>query len=352
APGRVNVIGEHTDYNEGFVFPMCLELGTVVVGGRVPSGPCRLYSASKDLEFTFDLDNVKAIAEDEKGEWTSYIRGAVAKFMEGYEEETKTKLPPTSFVGVIVGNIPCGGGVSSSASLEVAVMTFVEELFNYRFEEDKKARLCQAAEREFADVPCGIMDQLISVKGKHGSALFVDCRSLETVAVPLGSGDMKVLVTNSMVKHDLHGSEYPARVRQCKESLEAIKKHFGVEKAFLRDVSKEEVEEAFKAGHMSDLAYKRALHVVTENQRTQEAMRACKNKDWTSLGRLMNESHDSLRDNYQVSCPELDALVDMARSMEGVLGSRMTGAGFGGCIVSLVRESSVDRVKEELTRGY
>eukprot|EP00960_Hanusia_phi_P053607 762186-Hanusia_phi.AAC.2 len=231
-------------------------------------------------------------------------------------------------------------------------MTFVEELFNFRFDEDKKARLCQAAEREFADVPCGIMDQLISVKGKHGSALFVDCRSLETVAVPLGSGDMKVLVTNSMVKHDLHGSEYPARVRQCKESLEAIKKHFGVEKAFLRDVSKEEVEEAYKAGHMSDLAYKRALHVVTENQRTEEAMNACRNKDWLSLGRLMNESHDSLRDNYQVSCPELDALVDMARSMEGVLGSRMTGAGFGGCIVSLVRESSVEAVKDELTRRY
>ena len=245
----------------------------------------------------------------------SYVKGAIAKFAEGYEQELKTPFVCPPFSAVIEGSIPRNIGLSSSASLIVAVVTFLEELTNCRFKLEKKVLLCKAAENEFAGVPCGIMDHMISVMGKQGHALMIDCRTLSAVPVPTGgAAAAKFLVTNSTVKHSLSegGCPYKARVASCQEAVNAVNKHTGADKAALRDVDMPEVEAAFAAGAMSSEAMQRARHVITENERCQRALAAFKERDYAALGKLMHESHQSLKDDYQVTCAELDALVDMA----------------------------------------
>ena len=250
-----------------------------------------------------------------QGTWVSYVKGAIAKFAEGYEQELKTSFVCPPFSAVIDGSIPRNIGLSSSASLIVAIVTFLEELTNCRFKLDKKVLLCKAAENEFAGVPCGIMDHMISVMGKQGHALMIDCRTLSAVPVPTGgAAAAKFLVTNSTVKHSLSegGCPYKARVASCQEAVNAVNKHTGADKAALRDVDMPEVEAAFAAGAMSSEAMQRARHVITENERCQRALAAFKERDYATLGKLMHESHQSLKDDYQVTCAELDALVDMA----------------------------------------
>ncbi|XP_005109861.1 galactokinase [Aplysia californica] len=337
APGRVNLIGEHTDYNAGFVFPMALPMVTVIVGRPTASGTCRVETlAAADDPLYTEFPSKKL--EPGKPKWCNYVKGVAAQ-MPG-------NIP--SFDAVVTTSVPLGGGVSSSASLEVATHTFLEQMGGAGendTEVDKILR-CQKAEHEFAGMPCGIMDQFISVKGKAGHAVLIDCRSQEGRLVPMSDPSVVVLVTNSNVKHELTGSEYPTRRRQCEEAA----KLFGKES--LRDASEADLEA--KKSEMNEEMFRRVRHVITEIKRTDEAATALENGDYKTFGNLMVASHNSLRDDYEVSCKELDQLVEFAMELqsEGVFGSRMTGGGFGGCTVTLLKASAVDKVIEHVAAKY
>ncbi|KAM9639937.1 galactokinase isoform 1-T1 [Morphnus guianensis] len=252
--------------------------------------------------------------------------------------------PVPGFSAVIASDIPLGGGLSSSAALEVATYTFLQQLCPDDDDLVAKALACQKAEHTFAGMPCGIMDQFISVMGKEGHALLIDCRSLETVLVPLTDASLAVLITNSNVRHTLTGSEYPTRRRQCEEAAAALGK------ASLRDATMAELEAA--RSRLGEEVYRRARHVIGEIARTAQAAQALQDRDYGMFGRLMVESHNSLRDDYEVSCPELDELVEAALEVDGVYGSRMTGGGFGGCTVTLLEAGAAERAQHHIKEKY
>ncbi|XP_039990765.1 galactokinase isoform X2 [Xiphias gladius] len=330
APGRVNLIGEHTDYNQGFVLPMALPLVTVVVGGRAPGQVASVVTANEDadeprrVDFSLPGDG-SPLCPGLPG-WANYVKGVIQHY----------RAPPVpGFRAVIASSVPLGGGLSSSASLEVAFYTFLQQLKPDDGDKVSKALACQQAEHTHAGVPCGIMDQFVSVLGSEGHALLTDCRSLEATSIPLADQGLVILITNSNVKHSLTGSEYPMRRRQCEEAASIMGK------ASLRDATMKDLEEA--RDRMDDVTYRRALHVIEEIERTVQAAEALKRGAYKAFGKLMVESHNSLRDLYEVSCRELDELVSAALEVEGVFGSRMTGGGFGGCTVTLMQAHAVDR---------
>nr|BAN20681.1 galactokinase [Riptortus pedestris] len=337
APGRVNLIGEHTDYNDGFVLPMALPLVTMIVGKANSTSDIFIYT---DADVGKEPKAAKFNSPTEsnllpgKLNWANYVKGSV-NFFDG-------EVP--GFNAVIVSSVPMGGGLSSSASLEVATYTFLETLTGKKTDLKQKAFLCQQAEHKFANVPCGIMDQFIAVLGKIDSALFLDCETKNYELVPLNRTDIVILVINSNVAHFLNSSdEYATRKSQCMEAAKAM----GVESLRKATLS---LLEAHK-NNLNETTFKRARHVITEIQRTESAAQALKKGDYNTFGSLMNESHFSLRDDYDVSCPELDQLVDIALKCEGVFGSRMTGGGFGGCTVTLLKycnvSSTIERIQEE-----
>nr|CAD7439184.1 unnamed protein product [Timema bartmani] len=339
APGRVNLIGEHTDYNDGFVLPMALPLGTVVVGSRNFSNKCCVvttYEASDQaLETEFSVPSKEQLKPGSP-KWANYVKGVVANF-EG-------TVP--GFNAMIASSVPIGGGISSSASLTVAFYTFLEALTGDKTEEQTcKALACQKAEHEFAGMPCGIMDQFVSVLAKQGHALLIDCRSLTHTLVPLKDPNIVILITNSHVKHELTGSEYPTRRRQCEEAAKALGKKF------LRDADMQDLER-LQSKPIDETMLRRARHVIGEIARTERAADALKSGDYEAFGELMVESHISLRDDYEVSCPELDQLVELALVVPGVLGSRMTGGGFGGCTVTLLRNEAVNDAIANMETHY
>ncbi|XP_074648613.1 galactokinase-like [Tubulanus polymorphus] len=340
APGRVNLIGEHTDYNEGFVLPMALPEVTVIVGAKNDSNACRIQTLAENADqpnyVEFPLASAEQPLKPGKPTWSNYVKGVIANF--------KGKIPP-SFDAVIHSSVPLGGGVSSSASLEVATYTFLEELTGDRTDDLKeKALACQKAEHDFAGMPCGIMDQFISTMAKEGHALLIDCRSLEAIPVPLTDQQVAVIVINSNVRHELTGSEYPTRRKQCEQAAELLGK------TSLRNATIADLEA--KKPEFDAVVYRRARHVIGEIHRTEESLPALENSDYTKFGKLMVESHNSLRDDYEVSCPELDVLVEAALEVEGVYGSRMTGGGFGGCTVTLVNKSDVDNLIQHVKKRY
>ncbi|XP_059473612.1 galactokinase-like [Neocloeon triangulifer] len=340
APGRVNLIGEHTDYNDGFVLPMALPMVTVVVGRKTSDGRCTVATAVPEADeprrVSFSVPSKQPLLPGSP-KWANYVKGVIANFHAASAVE--------GFEAVILTTVPLGGGLSSSASLEVATYTFLEALTNNQSKQLKdKALACQKAEHDFAGVPCGIMDQFISVMGKKGNALLIDCKSLEAELVPLDDPKVAILVTNSNVHHNLGSSEYPVRRRQCEEAARILKK------PSLRATKLEELMAQEKT--MDEVIFKRALHVIGEIRRTEQAALALRVGDNAWLGRLMNESHQSLRYDYEVSCPELDLLVDYANEVEGVWGSRMTGGGFGGCTVTLVNQDAVDKVIANISSKY
>jgi galactokinase len=340
APGRVNLIGEHTDYNDGFVLPMAIERRTVVVAAPNSSGQCRIVAGSFGNEMvTFTPD---ASLAPGKTTWANYVMGVVAQFI------THGRAA-RGFDAVIVSDVPLGGGLSSSAALEVATATVVEQLLGITIDPEEKALWCQAAEHEFAGMPCGIMDQFISAMGRADHALLIDCRSQDTRQVRLDDPQVAVLITNSNVKHELAGSEYPTRRKQCESAVQILRGTYPQVTA-LRDVTMEQLDAL--RGELDDVVYRRARHVITENDRTTRAADAFDRGDYGQVGRLMYESHRSLREDYEVSCPELDRLVDLAGEVEGVFGSRMTGGGFGGCTVTLVRADALQGAIEHLSGGY
>lgn len=340
APGRVNLIGEHTDYNEGFVLPMALPMVTVMAGKLHDGQKTKIISLSDIVgaisEFEFEAGNRTNIKPGEP-KWANYIKGCIANFI--------CDVP--AFNAVIVSTVPAGAGLSSSAALEVATYTFLEALSKKKPKRsEEKALACQKAEHNFAGVPCGIMDQFISVMAKEGCALLLDCRNLATKQIPmLHVDDYVFLITNSNAPHKLSSSAYCERRDCCYEAAKMLSKKS------LRDANTNDIQELISR-NAPDRIVRRARHVVMEIQRTLDAAVALEQGDFKLFGRLMNDSHDSLRDDYEVSSVELDSLVSAAREVDGVLGSRLTGAGFGGCTVTLLRRDAVDNAIQHMKTKY
>ncbi|KAM6896930.1 galactokinase [Xenentodon cancila] len=339
APGRVNLIGEHTDYNQGLVLPMALPLVTVVVGAPTSGQDVIVVTATEDAgeprRVEFQLPVSGSPLSPGLPRWANYVKGVVQHYR-------GPCLP--GFRAVVTSSVPLGGGLSSSASLEVAFYSFLQQLNPDDGDLVLAALACQKAEHTHAGVPCGIMDQFVSVMGLEGHALLIDCRSLETSPIPLSDPDLVILITNSNVKHSLGNSEYPLRRQQCEEAASILGK------GSLRDATIKILEEA--KDRMDDVIYRRARHVIEEIERTIQAAEALKKGVYKEFGRLMVESHNSLRDLYEVSCQELDELVSVAMEVEGVYGSRMTGGGFGGCTVTLLQVQAVDRTMQHIQERY
>jgi len=338
APGRVNLIGEHTDYNDGFVLPAAIDRFIEFAGRRRSDRTIRIHSTDFQDSAEFSLDDNQ---KDSEHRWSNYLRG-VSKFLESDGHHL------TGAEIVFGGNVPRESGLSSSAAVEVAATTFWQRLMGLKLDPVYVVKLARRAENEFVGVPCGIMDQFISALGRKEHALFLDCRDLSYRHVPL-RGDVKLVVCNSGVKRALAQSEYEVRLKQCNQSVAQLKS-VGLAINNLRDVEPEDLETAGEA--LTELLMRRARHVVTENARVLEAVKALEAGDLERFGELMNASHESLRDDYEVSSKELDTLVELAWNQPGTLGARMTGAGFGGCTVNLVRTDAADAFAEAVSRGY
>jgi galactokinase len=345
APGRVNLIGEHTDYTGGLVLPVAIDRVCVAVGGPAAE-PARSRVVAADLGEDASIDWRGPITMGEsdrpgewrRGSWLSYVAGVAAEFREAMSPRALSNLDV-----VIASSVPVGSGLSSSAAIEVATATLLEAAVGVTLGPRDKALLCQRAEHRYAGVPCGIMDQFISVMGREGHALLIDCRSQEPTLVPMPPPARAVLVViDTCVRHALASGEYAARRAAC----EAAAARLG---ASLRDASLEQVIAAFPSG---DPLLPIARHIVTENQRTLEAADALRTGDLEWMGWLMAESHASLRDYYRVSCPELDTAVAAASRVPGVFGARMTGGGFGGCAIALVKPEAVGALTDHVRGRY
>ncbi|CAK9803855.1 GALK1 [Anthophora plagiata] len=339
APGRVNLIGEHTDYNEGFVLPMALPMVTVVAGKLSNVKKSKIISLSEtvssenQVEFEADRNNIKP----GEPKWANYVKGCVKNFI--------CDVPP--FNAVIVSSVPVGAGLSSSAALEVATYTFLEALTGVQCKKlEDKALACQRVEHDFAGVPCGIMDQFISVMGKEGYALLLDCKDLSTKQIPMSQiNDYVFLITNSNAPHKLSSSAYCKRRGSCYDAAKRLNKKS------LREASISDIQ-VLQSQNVPEEMIKRTRHVVTEIQRTIDAVAALETGDFNTFGHLMNESHNSLKYDYEVSSDELDTLVTAAREVKGVLGSRLTGAGFGGCTVTLLKKDVTNEAIEHIKAKY
>ncbi|MFV0576759.1 MAG: galactokinase [Vibrio sp.] len=336
APGRVNLIGEHTDYNDGFVLPCAIDYQTVVAASKRDDNIVRVIAVDYDNQVN-EFDISKPLEFDNDIMWVNYIRGVIDCLQKrGYQ-----------FGGVdlaVSGNVPQGAGLSSSAALEVVIGQTFKTLYNLDISQQEIALNGQQAENQFVGCNCGIMDQLISAEGKRNHSLLIDCRSLETTPVSMPE-DMAIVIINSNKKRGLVDSEYNTRRKQCEEAAA----FFGVKA--LRDVTIQEF--AKREAELEAVVAKRALHVITENARTVEAAEALRNNDMARLGVLMEQSHISMRDDFEVTCAEVDAIVDIVKEVIGTQGGvRMTGGGFGGCCVCLVPPSLVDSVKQAVEAQY
>jgi galactokinase len=338
APGRVNLIGEHTDYNDGFVLPAAIDRSIDFAGRKRTDRVVRVHSLDFSGSVEFSLDDIQ---KDSIHLWSNYIRG-VSKYLE--EDGHRLSGADIAFGG----NVPREAGLSSSAAVEVGTAAFWKTLLHLEVDPVYLVKLSRKAENQFVGVPCGIMDQFISALGRKDHALFLDCRDLTFRHVPL-RGDVKIVVCNSGVKRALAQSEYEVRLKQCREAVAQIASTGRAVKS-LRDVTPADLKAA--RGVLSEVLFRRARHVVSESGRVLEAVRVLEAGDLESFGELMNASHVSLRDDYEVSSKELDILVELAWKQPGVLGARMTGAGFGGCTVNLVRQEAAEAFAETVRRGY
>ena len=335
APGRVNVIGDHTDYNDGFVFPAAINYGTDIAASKRDDMSVNVYAHDCDQESTsFKLDQLKF---DEEKMWSNYVQGTLQALMTVYPDIKGANI-------AVTGNVPQGAGLSSSASFEIAILKTFAQLYELDLDGINAAKLGQKAENNFVGCNCGIMDQLISAMGQKGHAMLLDCKNLSFEDAPIPS-NLSLFIVNSNVKRGLVDSAYNLRREQC----EQVAKHFG--KSALREVTIEQLE-ADKS--IIDLElYKRARHVITENTRTVSALAALQNNDIESLSALMKASHASLRDDFEVTTKEMDGLVEIIDNVIGLNGGvRMTGGGFGGCIVALVPEEMVTKLTEVVNKDY
>jgi len=338
APGRVNLIGEHTDYNDGFVLPMAIEYRVEIAVSPRTDRMLNIRSGSMDDSISLSLDENTR----KRDHWSDYTAG-VARIM----ELTGFRLPGADLL--IESTVPTGAGLSSSAAVEVASALALLSTVNGKCTKNQLAGLCQRAENEFVGTNCGIMDQFISVCGKKGHALSLDCRSLDYRQVPLLPNRSAVVICNTMVKHELSGSEYNRRRGECEEGVTLLRKTYPAINA-LRDVSPAEFTRC-KEG-LPDITRRRCRHVITENQRVLDSVTALEEGDLERFGDLMIASHASLRDDYEVSCRELDIMVNIASQISGCLGARMTGGGFGGCTVNLVNIDAVSNFRDTIQESY
>lgn len=338
APGRVNLIGEHTDYNDGFVMPAAIRFETLIAAGPRDDSKLRVYSEKFAEAQEWELNS---IAPGPTGHWSDYVRGVA-----GVMQARGHKLRGANLV--VHSTVPVGSGLSSSAAIEVATAFALMGISTLDIPRAEVALICQQAEHEYAGARCGIMDQFISAHGRAGHALLLDCRTLGFEYVPVPSG-VRIVICDTRVKHAVSGGEYNARRADCEAGVAHLRKYLPTVRA-LRDVSPQQLE-THKLS-LPEVAYRRCRHVVGEIARTIEAAEALKAGDLANFGKLMYQSHYSLRDDYEVSCRELDILVDIASQVKGVYGARMTGAGFGGCTVNIVDESAVPGFHLRITDEY
>ena len=339
APGRVNLIGEHTDYNGGFVLPMAIDRETVAAAAPREDRLVRVLSLNLDEEAEFDLDRP---GQPRRGLWLDYVEG-VARALEG----RGLRLRGADLM--LLSDVPAGAGLSSSAALEVSAGLALVSVSGQTIDPVELALAGQQAEHTYVGTMSGIMDQFVAALGREGHALLIDCRALKAEAIPLDTTDVVVAISDTHVHHELSSSEYNVRRAECEEGVALLREHLpGVEQ--LRDVSVEDFERF--ADRLPETVRRRCRHVVHEIARTLAATGALRGGDLGEMGRLMRRSHESLRDDYEVSCAELDLLAETAWGLEGVLGSRMTGGGFGGSTVSLVRRERLGEFERTLTEKY
>lgn len=342
SPGRVNLIGEHIDYNDGFVMPMAIERYVIITASACDDAIAHFVSGNASGSLSIDLANPPNKAS---GGWASYLEGVIHGFSEKHPD---AEIP--GFHATVTSNVPIGSGLSSSAALEVATATLLEAWAGRQMTPVEKVLLCQKAEHDFAGVPCGIMDQFISVHARANELMLLDCLSLEFRRVPLVGDEVTVLIVNSNVDHELAGGEYAVRRNECDEAWMQVRRNGA---RSWREVTLLELDRL--RDQLGDIPYRRARHIVTEIARTMQAVELFRGNRWTEVGQLMNDSHQSLRDDFQVSCDELDTLVEIMEGIGvngGVFGCRMTGGGFGGCTVALVQTDCVESVREQILDAY
>ena len=338
APGRVNLIGEHTDYNDGFVMPAALEFATLTAASQRPDRSLRVYSMIMDETREFDLDS---LPPGPTGDWSDYIVGVALML-----ESSGRNLSGADLI--VWSDVPIGAGLSSSAALEVSCAHALLTESGLPFDPIEIAQICQRAENDFVGMRCGVMDQYIACCGVAGHALLIDCRSLASRHVAIAP-NLRLLIANSGVRHQHAGGEYNLRREACEEGVRLLSRYLGPIQA-LRDVTPQQLES--KRRKLPELIYRRCRHIVTENARVLEAERALETGDFVACGRAMNASHLSMRDDFEITCPEVDMLAGLAQNVKGVYGSRMTGGGFGGCTISLIEASAIDKASQMLTDGY
>ncbi len=339
APGRVNLIGEHTDYNEGFVLPAAVNMHIIILSALREDKKINLYAHKFKTLVSFTSDNITYNKEDM---WSNYEMGVAKMLVEG-----GYKLGGADIL--IGGDVPINAGLSSSAAVEVATTLTFKELFELDISDIEIIKLSQRAENEFVGVGCGIMDQFASCLSKKNYAIFIDCRSLEYKYIPFKTEDIKIFLANTNVERALIASEFNKRRSESAEGARILSRYIPDVKS-LRDIGLEDFNK-YK-NHLPKVIAKRCEHVINENHRVVESIEGLKNNNVLKLGELMWKSHDSLRELYEVSSRELDLMVDIARKTEGVLGSRLLGGGFGGCIISLVKNESIEKFKENIMLEY
>lgn len=340
APGRVNIIGEHTDYNGGFVLPMAIERETLILARRRPDPILNAYAASLGRAARADLREIRRNPEEP---WVDYLVGVA--------HEVRKLGHPLNGADVLVrGDVPVGAGLSSSASLEMATLALFEALGGFSVEGADAPKLGRRVENEFIGVNSGIMDQFVIRLARAGHALFLDCRTLEFEHIPAAFSGAVFVVADTAVSRGLGASKYNERVAECAEAVRRMNERLGREASQLRDFTPADVEACRET--LPDAVHRRARHIVTENERTLAACEALRAGNLTGLGGLMNASDHSLRDDYEVTCPELDAMTRIARGLSGCYGTRMTGAGFGGCTVNLVDATASTEFAERLLAEY
>ena len=342
SPGRVNLIGEHTDYNGGHVFPCALSFGTYGAIALRDDKVVRMYSENFDDKgiISFDIENLK---NDKEHDWANYPKGVIDVLRKhGYDVNK-------GFDMVVYGNIPNGAGLSSSASLELLMAVMMNDIYDFNIDRVELVKYCQDAENDFIGVNCGIMDQFAIGMGKDSSAILLDCNTLDYKYSNVNLKDEVIVIANTNKRRGLADSKYNERRGECEEALKELQGELKINA--LGELTEDEFE---KNKHLikNDVRAKRAKHAVYENQRTLKAVKALENNDIDTFGKLMNESHNSLRDDYEVTGKEFDTLVDLASKQEGTIGSRMTGAGFGGCTVSIVKKPMVEKFIENVGKEY
>lgn len=339
APGRINVIGEHTDYNHGFVLPAAVDQAIYLAVSASGSNECKLVALDMDETFTFDVDDFAPTTEKK---WANYLMGVVSEIQ-------KSGRKISGFNAVFAGDVPLGSGMSSSAALECGTCFALNELFELNIPKVEMVKMSQKAEHNYAGVMCGIMDQFASMMGSADHALLLDCESLEYDHFPIELTEHMIVLCNSNVSHNLADSEYNIRRSQCEEGVAILQKHYeGINT--LRDVTLEQLESHKE--EFSEVVYRRCKYVIEENERVLQMTKAMESGDFDTIGKILRIAQDGMRSEYEISCKEIDFMTDFANNRSDVLGARMMGGGFGGCTINIVNKGSEDQFIAELNEAY